>query len=68
MKDRIVLSVKGMSCGHCVASVEKVLQSLGCEDINVSISEEKAEFTATRGFAEKAANAINAIGFEASAI
>jgi len=29
--NEVILKVDGMSCGHCVSSVEKVLQEIGAE-------------------------------------
>ncbi|MDO4264799.1 MAG: heavy metal-associated domain-containing protein [Deinococcus sp.] len=47
------LSVQGMSCGHCVAAVEKALRAVpGVQLVSVSLEEGKAT---VHGNAEQAA-------------
>lgn len=47
------LNIEGMSCGHCVAAVEKALRGVpGVELVTVSLEEGKA---AVQGNAEQAA-------------
>jgi copper chaperone len=46
MAEQITVPVQGMSCGHCVARVEKALQGVaGVADVSVSL--EAAEATIT---------------------
>ena len=43
MAEKMTLNVKGMSCGHCVARVEKALQGIeGVSDVAVSLEAEVA--------------------------
>jgi copper chaperone len=38
MAEQMTLNVKGMSCGHCVARVEKALKGVdGVSDVTVSL-------------------------------
>ncbi len=63
------LAIDGMSCGHCVASVQKALAGVaGLTDAKVSVG--KATFTATEGASERvtadAVKAIEQVGFGAA--
>jgi len=60
----ITLEVKGMSCGHCVASVTEVIKKIeGVTDVTVSL--EKANAVIQGDFdLEAIKKAVAAIGFE----
>ena len=63
------LAIDGMSCGHCVASVQTALAGVaGLSDARVSVG--KATFTATDGASERvtadAVKAIERVGFGAA--
>lgn len=63
------LEVKGMSCGHCVASVTDALKNLpGLTDIKVSLEKGLAEFETESPLGEaevrQLKEAISKIGFE----
>ena len=60
------VKVKGMSCGHCVASVTKALQGLaGVSDVQVDLEKGEARY---QGDVDKQLirDAIAKIGFEAA--
>ncbi|MDA8165632.1 MAG: cation transporter [Desulfobacteraceae bacterium] len=62
-----VVTVKGMRCQHCVASVTKALTEVdGVKDVAVSLEKGEVIYTETKpvDMAEVKA-AINRIGFEA---
>jgi copper chaperone len=63
------LEVKGMSCGHCVASVTDALNKLpGLTDVQVSLEKGLAEFKTesplSESEVEQLKQAITKIGFE----
>lgn len=60
--------IEGMSCAHCVASVEKALKNQkGLKNIQVEIG--KAVFEAPKGFDQgKIKDAIEDAGFDVSSI
>jgi len=63
------LQVKGMSCGHCVASVTEALGKFpNLKDIKVSLEQGMAEFETesplSQSDVEELKAAINKIGFE----
>lgn len=64
------VEVKGMSCQHCVASVEKALSSIeGVTDVKVSLENACATYEDSDGSdAAKVKEIINKIGFEAGEI
>jgi len=67
--DTVELNVKGMTCGGCVRSVERVLQALpGVGAVTVSLDDARASvsFDPSRVSREAMAAAIDAAGFEAS--
>jgi copper chaperone CopZ len=60
------VKVKGMSCGHCVASVTKALQGIaGVSDVQVDLEKGEARY---QGDVDKQLirDAIAKIGFEAA--
>jgi copper chaperone len=61
------VKIKGMSCGHCVASVTAALEKIpGVSEVAVSLEKGEASYTATPDVsAEAVATAIRAIGFTA---
>lgn len=60
------ITVKGMSCNHCKASVEDTMSKLdGVENVNVDLESGKVEYTETSPVElEKIRKAIEKIGFE----
>ena len=61
-----MVKVKGMSCGHCVASVTKALQGIaGVSDVQVDLEKGEARY---QGDVDKQLirDAIAKIGFEAA--
>ncbi len=64
MEERI--TIRGMSCGHCVQAVTEALQKLdGIEQINVSLEDGQASFQNTKGLkVETIKAAITKIGFQ----
>lgn len=63
------IKVKGMTCGGCVASVERVLRELqGVEKVAVSLEDEEAkvEFDGTRIKPEALRAAIEDAGYDAA--
>ncbi len=64
------VKIKGMSCGHCVASATQALQKLpGLTDVQVSLDKGEATWSDAPGQEstkkEIVINAIKAIGFDA---
>ena len=67
--DAVTLKVKGMTCGGCVASVERVLHELaGVEKVNVSLAagEANVEFDPARVSEDDLRAAIEDAGYEAA--
>ncbi|MCU7844656.1 MAG: heavy metal translocating P-type ATPase [Candidatus Thiodiazotropha sp. (ex Monitilora ramsayi)] len=61
------LAIEGMSCGHCVASVEKAVSALpGVASVSVSLESSRAEVTG--GLPHAAIEAIREAGYQASPI
>lgn len=60
------ISVKGMSCGHCVASVKEALEKIpGVTDVTVDLTFGSATFTESAPLdAKTLRDAIEKIGFE----
>ncbi|HDQ39756.1 MAG TPA: copper chaperone [Desulfonatronum sp.] len=43
------ITIKGMSCQHCVSAVTKALSGIdGIQDVQVSLEKDQATFTETR--------------------
>lgn len=68
MSKQIELSVKGMSCEHCVKSVRETLSALpGVSDVDVNLKKERAQLRADDGVQENdLIQAVNALGFTAT--
>lgn len=60
------IKIKGMSCGHCVASVTSALKAIdGISEVQVSLEKKEASFSQSREIPLTVIkNAIAAIGFE----
>ncbi|RPI14676.1 MAG: copper chaperone [Ignavibacteriae bacterium] len=58
------IKVTGMSCGHCVKSVEKVLAELPLESSKVEINSIDVEFDEQKVSREKIVEAIEEAGYE----
>ena len=66
---KITINIDGMSCMHCVASVNNALQDLdGVNSVEVSLEQKNAvvEFDDTKLSAEDLINTVEDIGFDAS--
>jgi copper chaperone len=61
------VKIKGMRCGHCVASVTKALSGIdGIKNVQVSLEKGEATFDEAKPVDQaKIKNAISDIGFEA---
>ena len=61
------VTVNGMSCQHCVASVTKALEAIdGITDVKVDLASKTATYTEEKPVdPQTVKNAIAAIGFEA---
>ena len=61
-----VISIKGMSCGHCVNAVTKALESVeGIADVRVDLEKGRAEFREAGPVdREKVAEVIRKAGYE----
>lgn len=63
-----LINVEGMSCGHCVKSIEEAVGNLnGVGKVNVSLKEKKVsvEYDGDKVSLETIKNVINDQGFEA---
>jgi copper chaperone len=60
------ITVKGMSCGHCVASVTKALEALpGVSEVQVDLASGRVTFANANSVSqEELARAIKAAGYE----
>ena len=59
------IDVKGMSCGHCKASVEKAMASVpGVKDVRVDLEGAKATFEDNGVDIDALKAAIDKVGFE----
>ena len=60
------IKIKGMSCGHCVASVTQALKDVeGITDVEVVLEKGEASYQESRPVPlETIKNAISSIGFE----
>lgn len=67
MPERIQLSVKGMSCQHCVARVDKALSSVdGVDKVKVSLEEARAEVEGSGLDPQTLIKAVVEAGYEAA--
>jgi copper chaperone len=63
----LTLSIRGMSCGHCVKHVEKALADLdGVTTREVRIGEATVEFDAAKQTADAIAAAVTEAGYDAT--
>jgi copper chaperone len=61
------IKIRGMTCGGCVASVQRVLKALdGVENVDVSLKQEQAtvQYVAGRVDPTRLRSAIEGAGFE----
>ncbi len=60
------ITVKGMSCGHCAASVAKALEGMpGVTNVQVDLATGRVTFTGDRSISrEELAGVITAAGYE----
>lgn len=68
MTNRLVLDVKGMSCGHCVSRVDKALRAVeGVASVTVSLEGHRAEVEFEAPATSAAlVEAVSEAGYEAS--
>ena len=67
MSDKINLSVKGMSCQHCVARVDKALSGVdGVDSVRVILEGGRAEVEGSGLDLEALIKAVTEAGYEAS--
>lgn len=59
------LKIKGMSCGHCVKTVENELKKLPLASLNVAIGKVTMEYDNTKVNRESIIKAIEEAGYEA---
>ena len=63
--ENLTLQIDGMSCGHCVARVEKALSRLdGVEVRNVAVGSAEMSYDPSRVSAGRILEAVDAVGFE----
>lgn len=60
---RIVLSVSGMTCGHCALNVRQALEEQGVEHVVVDHSKGVASFVHSNGSVDAIINSLNEIGY-----
>lgn len=59
------LQIKGMSCGHCSARVEKVLNAIEGVKAKVDLESNSAKLTLSKDISDETLkNAVDAIGYE----
>lgn len=65
-----VISIEGMRCGHCTASVDKALREIeGVSDVTVDLAAKKAEVEAADTVTDDALRkAVDDLGFQVSEI
>ena len=66
MEKKFEIKVEGMMCMHCVAHVKGALEKLGAKDVEISLDEKKATFTACECFDRaRAVEAVIDAGYKA---
>ena len=66
ISEKTLLKIQGMSCQGCVSTVEKQLQDIGCEDVEVNLEEGEASFIPPAGYSiEDIVASIKKVGYEA---
>jgi copper chaperone len=66
--DRVVLSIDGMSCGHCVAAVKKELAAVGgvtVDDVGIGTASVRYDPAVTS--AQRIAEAVDRAGYTVTA-
>lgn len=58
------IKISGMSCNHCVSSVEEALKQLQVEKYNVKIGSVKVEYNSEKLTKAEIMNAIEESGYE----
>lgn len=63
--ENVTLQIDGMSCGHCVARVEKALSKLEGVDVgNVEVGSAEMSYDPSRVSPDKILEAVDGLGFE----
>jgi len=57
-------NVEGMSCGHCVITVEKKLNTLDLQSMKVKIGEVKVEYDPEKTNEDRIINVIEEAGYK----
>lgn len=58
----VQLKISGMSCGHCVNAIQKILKDAGIENANVDLTQSNAKFEGSEEQKKIAIAAINKSG------
>lgn len=65
--ERVTLSIEGMSCGHCVSSVQKALQQVdGAQVEQVQIGSATVSYDPAKTSVDDLVEAVNDEGYAAS--
>jgi hypothetical protein len=68
-EDTVQLSIEGMSCGHCVNSVERALrESAGVDEVRVSLDEGSALVRGASLKADALREAVEKLGYQVKAV
>ncbi len=67
MTSQLKINIEGMSCNHCISSVEKTVREIkGVRHVRVSLDEKAAFIEGENLDIDQIIEQINDIGFEAS--
>lgn len=67
MTEELTMTIEGMSCGHCVASVKKALSEVqGVQVKNVAVGSATVAYDPSRVSPEQISEAVSDAGYEAS--
>lgn len=67
MTEELTMTIQGMSCGHCVASVKKALSDVQGVDVkNVTVGSATVAYDPSRISPEQIGEAVSDAGYEAS--
>jgi copper chaperone CopZ len=65
----VEITIDGMSCGHCVASVRQAIESVeGARPGQVAVGRATVEFDPARANVDQIAEAIRDVGYEPSVV
>lgn len=67
--ETVTLQVDGMSCGHCVASVQRALKAVtGVDDADVKIGSATVRFDPASATTDQIRDAVEDAGYEVAAV